>query len=199
MKITEFFDALKGINFDDEYDYLSVHFAGNYVGSIRDVKVVSNKIVLSAEYDPNGFTLGFFDLYSKVKKLAESADTYDYDVVYSVPSKGTYNVEGVKKNHYDYSDDGDGVYDSCDIYCSDEAVSGGTDDDIKSHNLNPDDYEDFFEDLLNLENQPMNETIDGKYAAACYRAERVLASFYKDFGKEMTRMAFEHELDDIDF
>lgn len=48
-------------------------------------------------------------------------------------------------------------------------------------------------------NQPMNETIDGKYAAACYRAERVLASFYKDFGKEMTRMAFEHELDDIDF
>lgn len=199
MKITEFFDALKGINFDDEYDYLSVHFAGNYVGSIRDVKVVSNKIVLSAEYDPNGFTLGFFDLYSKVKKLAESADTYDYDVVYSVPSKGTYNVEGVKKNHYDYSDDGDGVYDRCDIYCSDEAVSGGTDDDIKSHNLNPDDYEDFFEDLLNLENQPMNETIDGKYAAACYRAERVLASFYKDFGKEMTRMAFEHELDDIDF
>lgn len=199
MKITEFFDALKGINFDDEYDYLSVHFAGNYAGSIRDVKVVSNKIVLSAEYDPNGFTLGFFDLYSKIKKLAESADTYDYDVVYSVPSKGTYNVEGVKKNHYDYSDDGDGVYDCCDIYCSDEAVSGGTDDDIKSHNLNPDDYEDFFEDLLNLENQPMNETIDGKYAAACYRAERVLASFYKDFGKEMTRMAFEHELDDIDF
>ena len=199
MKITEFFDALKGINFDDEYDYLAVHFTGNYVGSIRDVKVVSNKIVLSAEYDPNGFTLGFFDLYSKVKKLAESADTYDYDVVYSVPSKGTYNVEDVKKNHYDYSDDGDGVYDRCDIYCSDEAVSGGTDDDIKSHNLNPDDYEDFFEDLLNLENQPMNETIDGKYAAACYRAERVLASFYKDFGKEMTRMAFKHELDDIDF
>lgn len=66
-------------------------------------------------------------------------------------------------------------------------------------NLNPDDYEDFFEDLLSLENKPMNETIDGKYAAACYRAERVLASFYKDFGKEMTRMAFEHELDDIDF
>ena len=45
----------------------------------------------------------------------------------------------------------------------------------------------------------MNETIDGKYAAACYRAERVLASFYKDYGKEMTKMAFEHELDDIDF
>lgn len=58
---------------------------------------------------------------------------------------------------------------------------------------------EFFESLLKLENKPMNETIDGKYAAACYHAERVLASFYKDFGKEMTRMAFEHELDDIDF
>ena len=199
MKITEFFDAIKDINFNDENDFVSVHFAGNYSGSIRGVKVVSNKVVLSGEYDPNGFTLGFFDLYNKIKKLAESADTYDYDVVYSVPSKGTFNVEGVKKSHYDYSYDGDGVYDCCDIYCSDEAISGGTDDDIKSHNLNPDDYEDFFESLLKLENKPMNETIDGKYAAACYRAERVLASFYKDYGKEMTRMAFEHELDDIDF
>lgn len=199
MKITEFFDAIKDINFDNENDFVSVHFAGNYSGSIRAVKIVSNKVVLSGEYDPNGFTLGFFDLYSKIKRLAESADTYDYDVVYSVPSKGTFNVEGVKKNHYDYSYDGDGVYDCCDIYCSDEAISGGTDDDIKSHNLNPDDYEDFFESLLKLENKPMNETIDGKYAAACYRAERVLASFYKDYGKEMTRMAFEHELDDIDF
>lgn len=199
MKITEFFDAIKGINFDDENDFVSVHFAGNYTGGIRNVKVVSNKVVLSGEYDPHGFTMGFFDLYSKIKKLAQSADTYDYDVVYSVPSKGTYNVEGAKKNHYDYSYDDDGVFDCCDIYCSDEAISGGTDDDIESHNLNPDDYEDFFESLLKLENKPMNETIDGKYAAACYRAERVLASFYKDFGKEMTRMAFEHELDDIDF
>ena len=272
MKITEFFDALKGINFDDEYDYLSVHFAGNYVGSIRDVKVVSNKIVLSAEYDPNGFTLGFFDLYSKIKKLAESADTYDYDVVYSVPSKGTYNVEGVKKNHYDYSDDGDGVYDRCDIYCSDEAVSGGTDDDIKSHNLNPDDYEDFFENkklresnmkelyadikdeiiefinrkdtmdnfdaakeslinrladkygvaiedtesiygdaeedvffgdeffesLIKMD-KPLKEGIDEDYFAACYRAEKVVNSFEKTYGKEMTMRAFMKQFEDIDF
>lgn len=58
---------------------------------------------------------------------------------------------------------------------------------------------EFFESLLKIKNKQMNETIDGKYAAACCRAERVLASFYKDFGKEMTRMAFEHELEDIDF
>ena len=58
---------------------------------------------------------------------------------------------------------------------------------------------EFFESLLKIKNKPMNETIDGKYAAACFRAERVLASFYKDYGKEMTKMAFEHELEDIDF
>ena len=45
----------------------------------------------------------------------------------------------------------------------------------------------------------MNETMDGKYAAACFRARRVIASFYKDYGKEMTKMTFEHELEDIDF
>lgn len=150
MKITEFFNILKGINFDDEYDYLSVHFAGNYTGGIRCIKVVSNKVILSGEHDPHGFTMGFFDLYSKIKKLAQSADTYDYDVVYFVPSKGTYNVEGAKKNHYDYSYDGDGVYDCCDIYCSDEATSGGTDD-IKSHNLNHESYNksQLFEKILN--------------------------------------------------
>lgn len=182
MKIRDFLDSLEGIDIDD--DYVSVQFAGNYSGSIRDVKVENTKVVLSAEFKPDGFTLGFFDLYNKIKEIAKSADD-SYDVVYYVPSMGTYNVERVKKCHYDYSEDGDGVYDRCDIYCSDEAVS--------------DDYEDFFESLLKIKNKPMNETMDGKYAAACFRAERIIASFCKDYGKEMTKMAFERELEDIDF
>lgn len=45
----------------------------------------------------------------------------------------------------------------------------------------------------------MNETIDGKYADACFRAERIIASFCKEYGKEITKMAFERELEDIDF
>lgn len=182
MKIREFLNSLKDINLDD--DYVSVQFAGNYSGSIRDVKVENTKVVLSAEFKPDGFTFGFFDLYSKIKEIAKSADD-GYDVVYYVPSKGTYNVERVEKNHYDYSEDGDGVYDCCDIYCSDEVVS--------------DSYEDFFESLLKIKNKQMNETIDGKYADACFRAERIIASFCKEYGERMTKMAFEHELKDIDF
>ena len=182
MKIGEFLNSLKNINLDD--DYVSVQFAGNYSGSIRDVKVENTKVILSAEHKPDGFTLGFFDLYNKIEEIAKSADD-GYDVVYYVPSKGTYNVERVEKNHYDYSEDGDGVYDCCDIYCSDEVVS--------------DSYEDFFESLLKIKNKQMNETMDGKYAAACFRAGRVIASFYKEYGKEMTKMAFERELEDIDF
>lgn len=89
MKIGEFLSSLKDINLDD--DYVSVQFAGNYSGNIRDVKVENTKVVLSAEFKPDGFTLGFFDLYNKIEEIAKSADD-GYDVVYYVPSKGTYNV-----------------------------------------------------------------------------------------------------------
>ena len=40
--------------------------------------------------------------------------------------------------------------------------------------------------------------MDGKYANACFRAERIIASFCKEYGERMTKMAFEHELKDID-
>lgn len=58
---------------------------------------------------------------------------------------------------------------------------------------------EFFESLLKIKNKPINETMDGKYAAACFRAERSIASFCKEYGERMTKMAFEHELKDIDF
>ena len=44
MKIREFLNSLKDINLDD--DYVSVQFAGNYSGSIRDVKVENTKVIL---------------------------------------------------------------------------------------------------------------------------------------------------------
>ena len=189
MNVTEFFDELKQLDLDD--DCVLVHFAGNYTGNIRVVRVESNKVVLSAEFRPNGETLCFYDLCNKIEELAKSAETYDYDVVYRCPSKGNYNIESVKRGHYDYSEDGDDIYDCCEIYCSDKKIT--------KNNINPDDYEDFFESLLKIKNKPMNETIDGKYADACFRAERIIASFCKEYGKEITKMAFERELEDIDF
>lgn len=196
MTVEEFYNKIKGIDFEDEWDLLGFHYNGHYTGHANEIKVVGNKIILSGEFKPNLHTVHFNDLKEKCKELAESPDTYDYQVYYGVPSQGVFEVLDAKKIHYDYSADGDDIYDCVEVKCADESICAFAD---LEKTVNPDDYEDFFEDLLNLENKPMNETIDGKYAAACYRAERVLASFYKDFGKEMTRMAFEHELDDIDF
>lgn len=59
--------------------------------------------------------------------------------------------------------------------------------------IDPDDYEDFFESTLKKENK-LNEDVDAIYFAACHRAERVISSFIKDFGKEMTERAFEKAL-----
>ena len=48
MKIRDFLDSLEGIDVDD--DYVSVQFAGNYSGSIRDVKVENAKDI-NIEYN----------------------------------------------------------------------------------------------------------------------------------------------------
>lgn len=196
MTVEEFYNKIKDIDFEDEWDLLSFHYNGNYSGHANEIKVVGNKIIFSGEFKPNLHSVHFNDLKKKCKELAESPDTYDYQVYYGVPSQGVFEVLSAKKNHYDYSADDDDVFDCVDVECANESTCAFAD---LEKTVNPDDYEDFFESLLAEEKKPVNETIDGKYAAACYRAERVLASFYKDFGKEMTKMAFEHELDDIDF
>lgn len=204
MTVEELYNKIKDMELEDECrDFgglIDIRFAGGQGGGVRKIRLVSNKIMLSGEFDYHtaNTNLSFDEVVEQLKEYAESPDTYDYEVVYSVPSMGTYKVEDAGKHHYDYSWDGDGVYDVCEIYCGKDPINGGTVDDLKKV-INPDEYEDFFERLLAEDKKPVNETIDGKYAAACYRAERVLASFYKDFGKEMTKMAFEHELDDIDF
>lgn len=213
MKVVEFYDIIKGI--DIEGGCVNVHFDRNYSGQIRKVKSIGNKIVLSAEFDPNGkFSIDFADLRDEVEKFALSNG--DYEVVYAVPSKGTYEIEGVAKHHYDYRWDGDDEYDCCDIQCG-ERLCGGKESDIEKSFINPDDYENFFENkkesnmeknytnkdelfesLLEM-NKPLKEDIDGDYFAACDRAGRVVKSFEKTYGKEMTMRAFMSQFEDIDF
>lgn len=214
MNVTEFYNMIKDI--DIEGGCVNVHFDKNYSGQIRKVKKVSNKVVLSAEFDPDGeFSLDFSDIRNEVEKLASSDG--DCEVVYAVPSKGTYEIEGVAKHHYDYRWDGDDEYDCCDIQCG-ERICGGKDGDIENCFINPDDYENFFENMIKesnmkviyaneeelfeslLElNKPMKEDIDGDYFAACDRAGRVVKSFEKTYGKEMTMRAFMAQFEDIDF
>ena len=213
MNVAEFYDTIKDIEIDGEL--VSFHFEGNYSGQVRKVKNISNKVVLSAEFDPYGeISIDFSDLLNEVEKFALSDP--DYEVVYAVPSMGTYEIVGVAKNHYDYRWDGDDEYDCCDIQCG-EKLCGGKDDDIKKCFINPDDYENFFENkkesnmkenyankdelfegLLEM-NEPMKEGIDEDYFTACYRAEKVVNSFEKTYGKEMTMRAFMKQFEDIDF
>lgn len=268
MNVAEFYNIIKDIDIDGEL--VSVHFDGNYSGQIRKVKNISNKIVLSAEFDPYGeISIDFSDLRDEVEKFALSDP--DYEVVYAVPSKGTYEIVGVAKNHYDYRWDGDDEYDCCDIQCG-ERLCGGKDEDIKNCFINPDDYENFFENkklresnmkelyadikdeivefinrkdimdnfdaakeslinrladkygvaiediesiygdaeedvffgdeffesLIKMD-KPLKEGIDEDYFTACYRAEKVVNSFEKTYGKEMTMRAFMKQFEDIDF
>ena len=190
MKVSELYDKIK----DLDCTLYMVHH-GNYSGLIRKCKVVGKFAVLSGGFYPN-YSMDENEVKDFLRDLTEDNNTCDYEVVYAVPSAGTFKVVDAAQHHYDYSYDGDDVYDAVDIDCEDERVCGGKDSDIEDYfknKVDPDDYEDFFESIIKKDNK-LNEDIDAVYFAACHRAERVISSFIKDFGKEMTERAFEKAL-----
>lgn len=190
MKVSELYEKIKDL---DSTLYMVHH--GSYSGLIRKCKVVGKFAVLSGDFYPN-YNMEDNEVIDFLRDLSEDTNTCDYEVVYAVPSCGTFRVLDAAQHHYDYSADGDDVYDAVDIDCEDEPLCGGKDSDIEEYfknKVDPDDYEDFFESTLKKENK-LNEDIDAVYSAACYRAERVISSFIKDFGKEMTERAFEKAL-----
>lgn len=98
LKVKEFYEKLKHINFADEYDYVSVHYAGNYSGLVRNVYIEDDRLVLSAKFEKGGdFNIGFFDIYDALRDFTEDRNTCNYDVVYNVPSMGTYAVLDAEK------------------------------------------------------------------------------------------------------
>jgi len=58
--------------------------------------------------------------------------------------------------------------------------------------------DEFFESLIELD-KPLKEYVDEDYFTACYRAEKVVNSFEKTYGREMTMRAFMKQFEDIDF
>ena len=68
------------------------------------------------------------------------------ELYYYSKSNGVFSVEDVTQFEYDYSDDGDGHYEACHIKCSAEPTAKSLNDIEK---INIDDYEDFFESLMN--------------------------------------------------
>ncbi len=57
--------------------------------------------------------------------------------------------------------------------------------------------EELFENKEELFESLLNEDIDDVYTAACYRADRIVKSFLKDFPKGVIKSAFEHAIEEL--
>lgn len=127
MNSKELYDFLKNLDNSDDL-FLAIH-CGNVTGMIRDVYMEENKIILSNKdpMDDEMFTI------DTVLDLLEDWQDEQLEVVVRIPSMGFYKIKNIKLNHYDYSEDGDDVYDEIDVYCEDEPFCGGSLDDLKDY------------------------------------------------------------------
>ena len=127
MNSKELYDFLK--NLDNSDDLSLIIHCGNVTGMIRDVYMEENKIILSNKdpMDDEMFTI------DTILDLLEDWQDEQLEVVVRIPSMGFYKIKNIKLNHYDYSEDNDGIYDEIDVYCEDEPFCGGSLDDLKDY------------------------------------------------------------------
>ena len=127
MNSKELYDFLKNLDNSDDL-FLAIH-CGNVTGMIRDAYMEENKIILSNKdpMDDEMFTI------DTILDLLEDWQDEQLEVVVRIPSMGFYKIKNIKLNHYDYSEDGDGIYDEIDVYCEDEPFCSGRLDDLKDY------------------------------------------------------------------
>lgn len=127
MNSKELYDFLK--NLDNSDDLSLVIHCGNVTGMIRDIYMEENKIILSNKdpMDDEMFTI------DTILDLLEDWQDEQLEVVVRIPSMGFYKIKNIKLNHYDYSEDSDGIYDEIDVYCEDEPFCGGRLDNLKDY------------------------------------------------------------------
>ena len=127
MTVKEFYDKFSSLDLEDK-DYgegvplfFQVHYAGNYSGTPRVLdKIDGDTYVLSNRFDPNDDDdFSPKGLLHALEKIIEDGDG-DCELAFDCPSMGTYAILDVERVHNDYSYDGDGIYDTIDIQCSED-------------------------------------------------------------------------------
>lgn len=155
----EFFDLTKDITLFD-YDLNKpidvIHVkAGGAMGQIRDAFIKDGAIIFASANKEAFNSWRSFDLtditLDDVRNICK--DNPNYTIYFASPSMGVFTIDSVKKAHYDYSEDGDGVYDVLEISCPDEPVFKSLDSVEK---IDADYYDELFESVyINSKNLRM--------------------------------------------
>lgn len=157
MTVKEFLNKTENMvisdyDLNEETGFVEVNFGGDIYGGINYVFENNGALIFSATPKNNNLrwyqTAYKLDL-SEIRELCKGYE--NLELYYYSKSNGVFSVKNVTQFEYDYSDDGDGHYEACNIKCSAEPIAKSLNDIEK---INVDDYKDFFESL----NKKFNES-----------------------------------------
>lgn len=150
MTVKEFLNKTENMvisdyDLNEETGFVEVKFGKDIYGGVNYVFENNGALIFSAtpkNNNPRWYeTAHKLDL-SEIRELCKGHE--NLELYYYSKSNGVFSIKSVTQFEYDYSDDGDGHYEACNIKCSAEPVAKSLNDIEK---INIDDYEDFFESL----------------------------------------------------
>ena len=218
MTVKEFLNKTENMvisdyDLNEETGFVEVNFGGDIYGGINYVFENNGALIFSAtpkNNNPRWYeTAHKLDL-SEIRELCKGYE--NLELYYYSKSNGVFSVKSVTQFEYNYSDDGDGHYEACNIKCSAEPVAKSLNEIEK---INIDDYEDFFESL-NKFNGSTIETLSNslkeisnwvgsiwekELPKGAWRTERILNKIlgFKIYSKGIyVRFSFVDEDDDTD-
>lgn len=162
MTVKEFLNKTENMvisdyDLNEETGFVEVNFGGDIYGGINYVFENNGALIFSAtpkNNNPRWYqTAHQLDL-SEIRELCKGHE--NLELYYYSKSNGVFSVKSVTQFEYDYSDDGDGHYEACNIRCSTEPVAKSLNEIEK---INIDDYEDFFESLNKFNESNLKEDI----------------------------------------
>lgn len=150
MTVKEFLNktedmVISDYDLNEETGFVEVNFGRDIYGGINYVFENNGALIFSAtpkNNNPRWHEVAHKLDLSEIRELCKGHE--NLELYYYSKSNGVFSVKSVTQFEYDYSDDGDGHYEACNIRCSTEPVAKSLNDIEK---INIDDYEDFFESL----------------------------------------------------
>ena len=157
MTVKEFLNKTENMvisdyDLNEETGFVEVNFGGDIYGGVNYVFENNGALIFSAtpkNNNPRWYEAAHKLDLSEIRELCKGHE--NLELYYYSKSNGVFSVKNVTQFEYDYSDDGDGHYEACNIKCSENPVAKSLDNIEK---INVDDYEDFFESL----NKKFNES-----------------------------------------
>lgn len=151
MTVKEFLNKTENMvisdyDLNEETGFVEVSFGGDIYGGVNYVFENNGALIFSAtpkNNNPRWYEAAHKLDLSEIRELCKGHE--NLELYYYSKSNGVFSVKNVTQFEYDYSDDGDGHYEACNIKCSAEPIAKSLNDIEK---INVDDYEDFFESSM---------------------------------------------------